>query len=135
MGETTADFHVVDTPKSTKDKDDKVTTGGQLVPLSKLFTFADRTDVYLLTLGTLGAIATGVAQPLSIIAFGDVINSFNPTGDMNKDAFQDDINKVCLFFLWIALGSFVSGFFYGTLGSLGMMKYKKMTIRRLDSTI
>ena len=48
----------------------------QAVPLLKLFSFADSTDVALMIVGTVGAIASGLGMPLMTILFGQMINSF-----------------------------------------------------------
>ena len=57
--------------KSGKQDDGKYT-----VPLYKLFTFADSTDISLMILGTVGGVANGLALPLMTILFGDLIQSF-----------------------------------------------------------
>ena len=46
------------------------------VPLSGMFRYADRLDVLLMAVGSLGAVANGVSEPLISVLFGDVINSF-----------------------------------------------------------
>lgn len=51
----------------------------QKVPFYKLFSFADRTDLALITAGTIGAIANGLTQPFMTIIFGQLIDSFGST--------------------------------------------------------
>jgi ATP-binding cassette subfamily B (MDR/TAP) protein 1 len=46
------------------------------VPLLGMFRYADRIDVLLMVVGTLGAMGNGVAEPLMSVLFGNVINSF-----------------------------------------------------------
>ncbi|XP_044976767.1 ABC transporter B family member 12-like [Hordeum vulgare subsp. vulgare] len=46
------------------------------VPLLGMFRYADRLDVLLMAVGSLGAVANGVSEPLISVLFGDVINSF-----------------------------------------------------------
>jgi ATP-binding cassette subfamily B (MDR/TAP) protein 1 len=46
------------------------------VSLFGIFRYADRIDVLLMVVGTLGAIGNGVSQPLISVLFGNVINSF-----------------------------------------------------------
>ncbi|GLD97150.1 hypothetical protein PINS_up005833 [Pythium insidiosum] len=70
-------------------------SGGKLVSMRQLFTYADRTDYLLMAIGTLSGIATGVAIPFQIVLFGDVLNAFNPTDKPNAGKeFRHDINIV-----------------------------------------
>ncbi|KAG7400305.1 Antigen peptide transporter 2 [Phytophthora boehmeriae] len=50
------------------------------VSLIELFSFADRTDVLLMSLGTLGAFGAGALRPVLVLLFGDIINDFGPAG-------------------------------------------------------
>jgi ATP-binding cassette subfamily B (MDR/TAP) protein 1 len=44
------------------------------VPFLKLFSFADSRDVFLMIVGTIGAIGNGLGLPLMTIFFGEMIN-------------------------------------------------------------
>ncbi|KAM0899546.1 hypothetical protein ACQ4PT_021224 [Festuca glaucescens] len=46
------------------------------VSLFGMFRYADRLDVLLMVVGTVGAMGNGVAEPLMSVLFGNVINSF-----------------------------------------------------------
>ena len=46
------------------------------VPFHKLFAFADSTDVALMLLGALGAVANGAAMPFMTVLFGNLIDAF-----------------------------------------------------------
>ncbi|KAH9625819.1 hypothetical protein KSS87_020473 [Heliosperma pusillum] len=46
------------------------------VPFYKLFSFADSTDKALMIIGSLGALANGLAMPLMAIIVGDVVDAF-----------------------------------------------------------
>ncbi|KAG6581395.1 ABC transporter B family member 9, partial [Cucurbita argyrosperma subsp. sororia] len=46
------------------------------VPFYKLFSFADRFDAVLMTVGTVSAVANGLSQPLVTLIFNKMINSF-----------------------------------------------------------
>ncbi|KAJ0404910.1 hypothetical protein ATCC90586_001018 [Pythium insidiosum] len=67
---------------------------GKLLPLPELFRYADTTDCMLMGIGTLGALAAGLSQPVQIILFGDMVNSFNPSVPPQPGQFRDDINKI-----------------------------------------
>ena len=46
------------------------------VSFYKLFSFADSADVFLMIVGSFGAIGNGLALPLMTVLFGEMINSF-----------------------------------------------------------
>lgn len=92
--DTTAKTHFND---ADDDKPEAKSTAA-MVPLVKLFTFADKYDAMLMAIGTIGAIVAGVSQPIQIVLFGDILNSFNPTEPSTSDEFRDGINTVALKF-------------------------------------
>jgi ATP-binding cassette subfamily B (MDR/TAP) protein 1 len=62
------------------------------VPLLGMFRYADRIDVLLMVVGTLGAMGNGVAEPLMSVLFGNVINSF---GESSSSDVLRRVTKVC----------------------------------------
>ncbi|KAJ6301922.1 hypothetical protein OIU77_016100 [Salix suchowensis] len=81
----------------------KATNGeDQKVAFHKLFTFADRLDVALMIVGTLSAMANGLAQPLMTLIFGQLINSF---GASDRSNIVKEVSKVALNFVYLAVGS------------------------------
>ncbi|OQR90269.1 ATP-binding Cassette (ABC) Superfamily [Achlya hypogyna] len=114
----TASYAAVATPKASgPEVHPEVaapgTEKGRMVPLTKLFTFAEPKDIGLMVLGTICAMGTGVSQPLQIIFFGDILSAFNPGTTTNTnvaDSMRDGINKIALKFVWIGLGVIVCGF-------------------------
>jgi ATP-binding cassette, subfamily B (MDR/TAP), member 1 len=64
---------------------------GKKVPFTGLFRYADGTDVLLMLLGTVGALANGVSQPVMTVIFGQVINAF---GDATIDDVLNRVNQV-----------------------------------------
>ncbi|KDO21962.1 hypothetical protein SPRG_12828 [Saprolegnia parasitica CBS 223.65] len=96
----------LDTPTPAHEK-------GQMVPLTKLFSYAERTDVLLMVGGTLCAMGTGVSQPLQIVFFGDILSAFNPGATTNTnvgDAMRDGINSIALKFVYLGIGVIACGF-------------------------
>ena len=80
-------------PESEKSKEnEKIYT----VPFHKLFTFADATDVALMIIGTIGALANGISMPLMAIIFGDLIDSFGQ--NQNNSNIVKVISKVKILF-------------------------------------
>ncbi|CAK4514418.1 unnamed protein product [Aphanomyces euteiches] len=94
-------------PKTNEEKP-KTTN---MASFAELFQFADATDKILMFVGSLAAIATGVAQPIQITFFGNIINAFNPTGGgkLGSD-FQHNINHVVYQFLVLASIILLCGF-------------------------
>lgn len=65
----------------------------QKVSFYKLFSFADKFDIALMIIGTIGAIGNGLTQPLMTLIFGQLVNSF---GSSNSDEVVHEISKVCI---------------------------------------
>ncbi|CAO2197982.1 unnamed protein product [Urochloa humidicola] len=65
--------------------------GEKMVSFTGLFRYADGTDVLLMLLGTVGALANGITQPLMTVIFGQVINAF---GGAAVDDVLSRVNKV-----------------------------------------
>ncbi|KAF5185686.1 Abc transporter b family member, partial [Thalictrum thalictroides] len=74
----------------------------------KLFTFADRLDIMLMIIGTISAIANGLAQPLMTLIFGKLINTF---GSSDPSKLVSDVSKVSLDFVFLAIGAAIASFF------------------------
>ncbi|KAG1370985.1 ABC transporter B family member 4 [Cocos nucifera] len=91
------------------EKSEKQDDGKYTVPFYKLFTFADSTDISLMILGTVGAVANGLALPLMTILFGDLIQSFGGASDIHDVVHR--VSKVALKFVYLAIGSGVASFF------------------------
>ena len=68
--------------------------GDKRVPFTALFRYADGTDVLLMLLGTVGALANGVTQPIMTVIFGQVINAFG--GSVDTGDVLQRVNKVSL---------------------------------------
>ncbi|KAH8517134.1 hypothetical protein Peur_048355 [Populus x canadensis] len=94
-----------DQQKQEKSEGDEET---ETVPFIKLFSFADSKDIFLMILGTVGAIGNGASMPIMSILFGDLINSFGKNQN-NKDV-VDLVSKVSLKFVYLGVGSAVGSF-------------------------
>ncbi|XP_062218601.1 ABC transporter B family member 4-like [Phragmites australis] len=77
------------------------------VSLLGMFRYADRLDVLLMVIGTVGAVANGVAEPLVTILFGNVIDSF---GDSTTESILRSVTKVVLDFVYLGIGAAVVSF-------------------------
>ncbi|XP_050236016.1 ABC transporter B family member 11-like [Mercurialis annua] len=73
------------------------------VPILKLFSFADSTDVLLMIAGTIGAFGNGACMPISSLLLGEMIDSFG-INQSNKDI-AHIISKVALKYVYLAIGA------------------------------
>ena len=55
------------------------------VPLYRMFAFADGTDAALMVVGTVSAVANGMARPVMTLIFGDVVNAFSSSAGSSPD--------------------------------------------------
>ncbi|KAF8661855.1 hypothetical protein HU200_056814 [Digitaria exilis] len=78
------------------------------VPFHKLFAFADSTDVALMLLGALGAVANGAAMPFMTVLFGNLIDAFG--GAMSIHEVVSRVSNVSLEFIYLAIFSAVASF-------------------------
>ncbi|KAK3234960.1 hypothetical protein CYMTET_54810 [Cymbomonas tetramitiformis] len=80
-----------------------------LCTFQQLFQYATMLDYLLLFLGGVASVVVGFLQPVSIVAFGDVMDTAGgaSTGDM-----QDDFDRIALTFVGMGLVAFVSGWTY-----------------------
>lgn len=90
-----------DKKKKDKKADD------QKVPFYKLFSFADRLDIVLVTVGAISAIANGMTQPLMTLIFGQLINSFGATDPSHV---VKEVSKVALKFLYLGVYACIASF-------------------------
>ncbi|XP_011096469.1 ABC transporter B family member 9-like [Sesamum indicum] len=80
----------------------------QKVGLYKLlFLYADRRDVVLMIIGSIGAIANGASQPISTLAFSQLVNSL---GNPSRTQLLHQVSKVALKILFVAIGGGIAGF-------------------------
>lgn len=65
------------------------------VAFYKLFSFADSWDIVLMILGSISAIANGVAKPLMLLVLGQIINS---VGTSDPKHVIHNVSTVCYCF-------------------------------------
>ncbi|KAG0472121.1 hypothetical protein HPP92_016667 [Vanilla planifolia] len=102
--------------RSSKKSDSEESNG--MVPFHRLFSLADATDIALMTIGTLGAVANGLVLPLTTLFFGDLINSFGRTTDIQNVVHQVSKNPEnyllvpsgALKFIYLAVGAGIASF-------------------------
>ncbi|KAF0917811.1 hypothetical protein E2562_021483 [Oryza meyeriana var. granulata] len=77
------------------------------VSLLGMFRYADRLDVLLIVVGTVGALGNGISEPLMTILFGNAMNSF---GESTSDSILRSVTKVVLNFIYLGIGTSVASF-------------------------
>ncbi|EYU28160.1 hypothetical protein ABFS82_13G089300 [Erythranthe guttata] len=73
----------------------------------KLFRYADKFDIILMIIGSVGAIANGASQPISTLTFSQLVNSL---AQPNHTQLLHQVSKVSLKILFIAIGGGIAGF-------------------------
>lgn len=68
------------------------------VKFHELFKYADSTDMVLMLVGTVSAVASGMSQVIMMIIFGQVIAAF---GDATRETLLNRVNKVGYIFKYV----------------------------------
>jgi ABC-type multidrug transport system fused ATPase/permease subunit len=86
-----------------------------------------------MTLGTLGGFATGCSLPIFNVLFGKMLDNLNDSGNN----FSAAINDLCLIFVYISIGSLISGFvqvyFWSITGERQTQKFRMRYVRSILS--
>ncbi|BFG25063.1 hypothetical protein CerSpe_113370 [Prunus speciosa] len=90
---------------------DKSSNGGdektEKVAFIKLFSFADKTDIMLMLVGTIGAMGNGSCMPIMTILVGEMSDSFG-TNQNNTHIGLSVVSKVSLKFVYLAIWAAVA---------------------------
>lgn len=73
------------------DGEKKDEAAAKKLPLLGMFRYADRLDVLLMVVGTVGAVANGMVESFVTLLFGNVINSF---GQSTAESILPSVTKV-----------------------------------------
>ncbi|KAF5175694.1 Abc transporter b family member [Thalictrum thalictroides] len=92
MAETT---EVKAIPEAEKKKD-------QCLPFYQLFTFADKYDWFIMSVGSIGAIIHGSAMPVFFLLFGKMVNGFGQN-QSDLHAMVHEVSKYSLYFVYLGL--------------------------------
>ncbi|KAM0921304.1 hypothetical protein ACQ4PT_006948 [Festuca glaucescens] len=80
---------------------------GKKVSFTGLFRYSDGTDLLLMLVGTVAALANGMSQPVMTVIFGDVIDAF---GGATTGNVLNRVNKAVLNFVYLGIGTAVVSF-------------------------
>lgn len=119
--------------KSKKKKDKKSSTESNTIPMSQMFRFATPLDKIYMIVGTIAAIANGVAVPFMTVIFSGFIDIFgrfslavsihNSTGDEEKfdeakRALDTDIRIYVIYFVVLGVAMFFASYIQMTLWTI-----------------
>jgi ATP-binding cassette, subfamily B (MDR/TAP), member 1 len=111
MPESWRDAEANASPAAAKADGKKAAAPGEAsgrVPFHRLFAFADCTDVTLMVLGALGAVANGAAMPFMTVLFANLIDAFG--GALSVHDVVNRVSWVSLEFIYLAIFSAVASF-------------------------
>ncbi|CAN6336919.1 unnamed protein product [Urochloa humidicola] len=77
------------------------------VKFHELFKYADSTDMVLMLVGMVSAVASGVSQAIMMIIFGQLITAF---GDATHETVLHRVNKVALDYVYLGIGTGIVSF-------------------------
>nr|XP_009417767.1 PREDICTED: ABC transporter B family member 21-like isoform X2 [Musa acuminata subsp. malaccensis] len=92
----------------SKSKQQDLKKRNNSMPYHKLFSLADTADLALMVVGTIAAISDGVSLPLTTVLFGDMINTFGKTRDINY--IVHEVSKVALKFVYLGIANAIASF-------------------------
>ncbi|KAK1563650.1 hypothetical protein Q3G72_030632 [Acer saccharum] len=95
MAETSSEAAKTLPPEAEKKKE-------QSLPFFQLFSFADKYDYCLMTVGSLGAIVHGSSMPVFFLLFGEMVNGFGKN-QMNLHKMTHEVSKYALYFVYLGL--------------------------------
>jgi hypothetical protein len=72
-----------------------------------MFSNADGLDCFYMSVGTVGALITGISIPIFNVLMGRMLNNLNES----PDSFQAAVAKICIIFVILAGITLASGFF------------------------
>ncbi|KAL5700419.1 ABC-type xenobiotic transporter [Ranunculus cassubicifolius] len=78
------------------------------VPLYKLFSFADVTDIFLMSIGAIAALGSGMSVPLMAFLIGELVDSFGK--NVSSGNLVQEVSKVSLEFVYVGIASAVASF-------------------------
>lgn len=80
------------------------------VGLFSLYRYASKMDLFVIFISSLASVVSGATTPLMILVFGNLQGQFETLfqGNVDKSAFERQVADLVLYFVYIAIGSFVA---------------------------
>jgi ATP-binding cassette subfamily B (MDR/TAP) protein 1 len=93
---------------------DQVYTPDVKVGMATLYRYSSRNDLIIILVSAIAAIASGAALPLMTVIFGNLQGTFQeyftPGTTMSYDDFVDEMGRLVLYFVYLAIGEFVTAY-------------------------
>jgi ATP-binding cassette subfamily B (MDR/TAP) protein 1 len=93
---------------------DQVYTPDVKVGMATLYRYSSRNDLIIILVAAICAIAAGAALPLMTVIFGNLQGTFQayftPGTTMSYDDFVDEMSRLVLYFVYLAIGEFVTAY-------------------------
>lgn len=93
---------------------DQVFTPEVKVGLATLYRYSSRNDLIVIVVAAICAIASGAALPLMTVIFGNLQGTFQsyftPGSGLTYDEFTDELGRLVLYFVYLAIGEFVTAY-------------------------
>lgn len=88
----------------------QVETTDVKVGLWSLYRYSSKTDIFLLVIGTVASIVAGALLPCMPIIFGTLQGTLGDfsNGFQNRDAFESEMSRLVLWFVYLAIAMFTS---------------------------
>lgn len=105
------------TDEETKVIEKQLEAPNRKIGLFSLLRYANRTEVCIMLLSLLGAVVSGAVLPLMTLVYGNFAQSFTSfaVDDAARKSFQDRINTLALYFVYLGIASLVA-VYVSTLG-------------------
>ena len=107
-----------------EENDKKAPVQQQAVSLGKMLSLASGREKAIMAFGIIAGLASACSFPLFAIIFGDMMDSFDPSGDISKA-----VNQTCLWMVYLSIGMFCIIFIQNTcfssFGNIIGFKYRK----------
>ncbi|RPA74037.1 multidrug resistance protein 1 [Ascobolus immersus RN42] len=128
----------VGSPDKSEDAEKKEGAEGSTDDLMKVLKMCGTTELTFYIIGTIAAIASGIAMPMMTVVFGGFVTTFTDfgTGRLTPDEFMDEAVKYTLYFIYLFVARFVVTYVYTTCFKIGAIKLvKKLRIRFIEKIL
>lgn len=91
---------------------DQVFTPDVKIGFGILYRYASRSDVIIIVVSAICAMASGAVLPLMTVVFGGLTNTFQGyfNGTTSYDEFEGELTKMVLYFVYLGIGEFVTAY-------------------------
>ncbi|KAK2589712.1 hypothetical protein QQS21_012609 [Conoideocrella luteorostrata] len=102
-----------------------------------IYRFAKPVDMVILIVGAVVAVVAGAAMPLMTIVLGSLVGKFaDLSGSLSMNSFVDEVNHLILYFVYIAIASFLlNSLFVTSFTHLGASLTKRLRTKYLQSLL